>query len=42
MWNLASFHLEVVLVSEQDRWMVSARHTISSVIVLDALDANTR
>ena len=28
MWNLASFYLEIVLVSVQDRCMVSARCTI--------------
>jgi hypothetical protein len=33
MWNLASFQLEIVLVLEPDRWMVSARRTIGSVIV---------
>ena len=33
-WNLASFHLETVLVSVQDRCMVCTRHTIGSEIVL--------
>ena len=27
MWNLSSFHLEIVLVSVQDRCMVCAKHT---------------
>ena len=35
-WNLTSFLLETVLVSVQDRYMVCARHTIDSEIVLDA------
>ena len=30
IWNLASFHLEIVLVSVQDRCMVCARRTIGS------------
>ena len=30
MWNLTSFHLEIVLVSVQDRCMVCARRTIGS------------
>ena len=38
MWNLTSFRLETGLVSVQDRCMVSARHTIGSEIILDALD----
>ena len=37
MWNLASFRLETVLVSVQDRCVVCTRHTIGSEIVLDAL-----
>ena len=40
-WNLASFRLETVLVSVQDRCMVCTRHTIGSEIVLDALDGTT-
>jgi hypothetical protein len=42
MWKLYSFHLETVLVSEQDRYMVCARHTIGSEIILDAPDGTTR
>ena len=38
MWNLSSFRLETVLVSLQDRCMVSARCTIGLQIVLDAPD----
>ena len=37
MGNLASFRLETVLVSVQDRCVVCTRHTIGSEIVLDAL-----
>ena len=37
MWNLASFCLETVLVSVQNRCMVCARRNIGSEIVLDAL-----
>jgi hypothetical protein len=36
MWNLRSFRLEIVLVSEQDSCMVWAKCTICSEIVLDA------
>ena len=36
MWNLISVHLEIVLVSVQDRFMVCAKHTIGSEIILDA------
>ena len=42
IWNLASFRLETVLVSVQDRCMVCARRTIGSEIVLDAPDGTTR
>ena len=38
LWNLASFHLETVLVSVQDRCMVWARQTIGLEIILDASD----
>ena len=33
MWNLISVHLEIVLVSVQDRCMVWAKRTIGSEIV---------
>jgi hypothetical protein len=38
MWNLISIHLEIVLVSVLDRWMVCAKHTIGSEIILDTLN----
>ena len=38
MWNLASFHLEIVLVSVQHWCMVCVRRTKGSEIVLDAPD----
>ena len=42
LWNLASFCLETVLLSVQDRCMFCARHTIGSEIILDATDSTTR
>jgi hypothetical protein len=36
MWNLVLVHSAMVLVSEQDRCTVCAKHTIGSEIVLDA------
>ena len=36
MWNLIFVHLEVVLVSVQDRCMVCAKHTIGLEIIMDA------
>ena len=36
MWNLIFIHLEIELVSVQDRFMVCAKHTIGSEIILDA------
>ena len=41
MWNLASFHLEIVLVSVQDTCVVCARRTVGSEIILDAPDGTT-
>ena len=38
MWNLVSVHLEIVLVSVQDRCMDCAKCTIGSEIILDAPD----
>jgi hypothetical protein len=35
MWNLISDHLEIVLVSVQDRCMVCAERTMSLKIILD-------
>jgi hypothetical protein len=36
MWNLVLVHLEIVLVSVQDRCTVCAKRTIGSEIILDA------
>jgi hypothetical protein len=38
MSSLVLVHLEMVLVSVQDRWIVCAKRSIGSVIVLDAPD----
>jgi hypothetical protein len=38
MWNLVLVHLEIVLVSVQDRCMVCAKRTIDLEIVLDTPD----
>jgi hypothetical protein len=38
MWNLIPDHLEIVLVSVQDRCMVCAEHTMSLKIILDTLE----
>ena len=45
MWvlsNLVSVHLEMVLVSVQDKCMVCAKCTIGLETVLDALDGTPR
>jgi hypothetical protein len=42
MWKLYSFHLETVLALVQDRYMVCARRTIGSEIVLDTPNGTTR
>ena len=42
MWNLIFVYLEIVLVSVQDRFMVCAKHTIGSDIILDAPDGTPR
>jgi hypothetical protein len=42
MWNLVLVKLEIVLVSEQDRCMVCAKHIVGSEIVLDAPDSTPR
>jgi hypothetical protein len=39
MSNLVLVHFETVLVSLQDRYMVSTKHTIGSGIILDASDS---
>ena len=40
--KLTSLHLETMLASVQDRFMVCARRTIGSEIILDAFDGTTR
>jgi hypothetical protein len=42
MLNLVLVRLETVLVSVQDSYMVCAKHTIGSGIVLDAPDGTPR
>ena len=42
MWNLLFAHLEILLMSVQDRFMVCAKNTIGSEIVLDAPDGTPR
>jgi hypothetical protein len=42
MWNLVSVCLETVLVLEQDRYTVCAKHTIGLEIGLDAPNGTSR
>jgi hypothetical protein len=42
MWNLVLVRSEMVLVLEQDRCTVCAKHTTSSKIILDAPDGTPR
>jgi hypothetical protein len=42
MWNLVSVRSMMVLVLEQDRCIVCAKHTIASEIVLCAPDGSPR
>jgi hypothetical protein len=42
MWNLVLVHLEIVLVSLQERCMVCAECTTGSEIILDAPDGTPR
>jgi hypothetical protein len=42
VWNLILVHLEIVLVSVQDRCTVCAKHTVGSEIFLDAPDDTPR
>jgi hypothetical protein len=42
MWNLVSVHLEMLLVSVQDRCTVCAKRTIGSEIILDAPNGTHR
>jgi hypothetical protein len=36
MWNIILVHVEIVLVSVQDRCIICAKHTIGLEIILDA------
>jgi hypothetical protein len=38
MWNLISVHFDTMLVSQQDRSTVCAKHTIGSEIILHEPD----
>jgi hypothetical protein len=42
MWNLVLVHLQIVLVSIQDRCMVCAKHTIGLEIILGTPDGTPR
>jgi hypothetical protein len=42
MWNLVLVHLEIVLVSVQDRCMVCTERTVGIEIVLNTLDGTPR
>jgi hypothetical protein len=42
MWNLISVHLEIVLVSVQDRCMVWVKHSIGSEIIFNAPSGTSR
>jgi hypothetical protein len=42
MWNLVLVHLEIVLVSVQERCTVSAKYTVGSEIILRPLDGTLR
>ena len=42
MLNLVSVHLEMVLVSVQDRCTVYVKHTIRSGIILDEIDGTPK
>jgi hypothetical protein len=42
MWNLVSVYLDTVLVSVQDRYIISTKHTLDSEIILDAHDGTAR
>jgi hypothetical protein len=41
-WKLVSVHLEIVLISTQDRYTFCAKRTIGSEIILDAHDYTPR
>jgi hypothetical protein len=40
--DLVLVHLEIVLVLDQDRFTICAKHTIALEIILDAPDGNPR
>ena len=42
MWNLVLVNLEIVLVLVEDRWIVCAKHTGGSEMVLDTSDGTPR
>jgi hypothetical protein len=42
MWNLISVHLEIVLVSVQDRCTVCTEHTPGLEIIFDVYDGTAR
>jgi hypothetical protein len=42
IWNLVLVHVEIVLLSMQDRCTVCAKHTVGSEIILDAPDCTPR
>jgi hypothetical protein len=42
MWNLVLVHLEIVLVSVQERCTICAKHTVGLEIILRALDGTLR
>jgi hypothetical protein len=42
MWNLILVHLEIVLVSVQDRCMVCTKRTVGLEIILDTPDGTPR
>jgi hypothetical protein len=41
-WKLVSVHLEIVLISTQDRYTVCAKRTIGLEIILDIADYKPR
>jgi hypothetical protein len=41
-WKIDLVRLEIVLILMQDRYMVCAKHTIGSEIILDAPDGTPR
>jgi hypothetical protein len=42
MYNLVLVHLEIMIVSVQDRYTVYTKRTIASEIILDAPDRTSR